>query len=129
VYEYNAEVTNIVDADTFDATVDLGFFIKVKHRFRVRDYDAPETWRPTCNAELEHGKRATEFAKTLLNKPIKIKSYGIGIYGRFSADIILSDGRDFVSVMKEHKFSKLDNYESLFDTINNTEDAYIDGRR
>ena len=111
MYEYNAEVTRIVDADTFDAVVDLGFFIKITLRFRVRNYDAPETWRPRNNAELEHGKRATEYAKTLLNKPIRIKSFGIGIYGRFSADVTLFDGRDYVAVMKDFGFSKLDNYD------------------
>ena len=110
MYEYRAKLVRLLDADTFDATVDLGFNISVMYRFRVRDYDAPETWRPLNEAELEHGKRATEFARNLLKDSFIIKSYGIGIYGRFSAEVTLLDGRDFVTVMKENQFEKLDSY-------------------
>jgi micrococcal nuclease len=111
MYEYNAKVTRVVDADTVDASVDLGFFISVNTRFRIQDYDAPETWRPRNEAEATHGHKATEFAKSLLvDVPIIIRSYGIGIYGRFSAVITLPDGRDFATVMKEAGFSKLENY-------------------
>jgi endonuclease YncB( thermonuclease family) len=112
MYEYNAKLVRLLDADTFDAHVDLGFNISVMYRFRVKDYDAPETWRPSNEKELEHGKRATEFATKILTESFIIKSYGIGIYGRYSADVTLSDGRDFVTVMKENKFEKLNNYDT-----------------
>ena len=110
MYEYKAVLVRLLDADTFDAKVDLGFNISVMYRFRVRDYDAPETWRPSNDKELEHGSRATEFAKKLLEVPFTIKSYGIGIYGRYSADVTLLDGRDFVTIMKSEGFEKLDIY-------------------
>jgi len=42
--------------------------------------------------------------------PIIIRSYGIGIYGRFSAIIALPNGKDFATVVKENGFSKLGNY-------------------
>jgi micrococcal nuclease len=110
MYEYDANIIRVVDADTVDAVVDLGFYVNVTWRFRIRNYDAPETWRPTNEQEAEHGRRATEFAKKLLVDRVVIRSYGLGIYARFSADIILPDGRDFATVMKEKGFSKLENY-------------------
>jgi len=110
MYEYSAKLVRLLDADTLDATVDLGFGISVKYRFRIKDYDAPETWRPRNNNELEHGRRATEFAANLLTESFIIKSYGIGIYGRYIADVTLIDGRDFVAIMKENGYEKLDSY-------------------
>ena len=111
MYVYNAEIIKIIDADTFDAVVDVGFSIKITTRFRIRDYDAPETWRPRNTSEAEHGYKATKFAKDLLeSKSMKIRSYKIGIYGRYTADLILPDGRDYATVMKENNFSKLDEY-------------------
>ena len=111
MYEYDAEIIKIIDADTFDAVVDVGFSIKVTTRFRIRNYDAPETWRPRNDSEAEHGHKATAFAKDLLkNKSVRIRTFKLGIYGRYSADIILFDGRDYATVMKENNFSKLDEY-------------------
>jgi len=41
-YEYNARVVRIVDGDTFDADVDLGFHLTSRLRFRLLGIDAPE---------------------------------------------------------------------------------------
>jgi hypothetical protein len=35
MYEYKAKIINVVDGDTFDAIVDLGFTVSVKQRFRL----------------------------------------------------------------------------------------------
>ena len=42
MYEYKATVDKWVDGDTVDLTVDLGFNISVKERFRVLNLDTPE---------------------------------------------------------------------------------------
>jgi micrococcal nuclease len=55
MYEYKAEVLRVVDADTFDLLVDVGFSITLKERFRLNGVDAPESWRPKTKAEGEHG--------------------------------------------------------------------------
>ncbi len=41
-YEYKAKVINVVDGDTFDALVDVGFNIYVKERFRLYGVNTPE---------------------------------------------------------------------------------------
>lgn len=103
---------NVVDADTVDAELDLGFGIKMTQRFRINDYDAPETWRPRNEAEEKHGTAATLRAKDLLlEKDLYLKSSKIpGIYGRYGATIWLEDGRDFAEVMIIEGFEKLDTY-------------------
>jgi len=79
MYSYKAKLIRIVDADTVDLLVDLGF--KVLHVVRVRllDVDAPEIYGVKRDSdEFYNGKRATEFvrgwfdnASTLSLKTIK----------------------------------------------------------
>lgn len=42
MYKYNAYIKRVVDGDTFDAEVDLGFHTWSKQRFRINGYSAPE---------------------------------------------------------------------------------------
>jgi len=112
LYQYRAEILRVVDADTVDAAVDAGFGITMTQRFRLNDYDAPETFRPRNEAEKIHGKAATERAiELLMGKKILLKSTKVaGIYGRFGATIWLEDGRDFTEVMINEGFSKRKDY-------------------
>jgi micrococcal nuclease len=41
-YKYRAKVVRVVDGDTVDLEVDLGFDVKLSGRFRLRGLDAPE---------------------------------------------------------------------------------------
>ena len=63
LYIYKAEVTRVVDGDTVDCEVDLGFGITSKMRFRLLDIDTAETWRPKTDAERAHGTEATNWLK------------------------------------------------------------------
>lgn len=62
-YTYRALVTRVVDGDTFDAEIDLGFDVRITTRIRLYDFDAAETHRPRNATEREHGKLATEWLK------------------------------------------------------------------
>lgn len=111
MYKYKAWITRVVDGDTFDATVDLGFTITTKQRFRVKDVDTPETWRPTTNAEKEHGLKATKFVVDLLSGTyVTLTSVKSAVYGRYEAHVELKDGRDLATLLRENGFEKLDNY-------------------
>lgn len=112
MYQYKGCVTRVVDGDTMDAELDLGFGIKVNHRFRIEDLDTPETWRPRNAAEKEHGLQATKRAnellmgKTLLFETTKLP----GIYGRYGATIWLEDGNKYSEVMINEGLAKRENY-------------------
>ena len=112
LYQYKAKVIRVVDADTVDADVDVGFGLTMRQRFRVNNFDAPETFRPRNEAEKIHGEKAKERAiELLIDKDILLKSTKVaGIYGRFGADIWLEDGRSFVEVMINEGFEKQKNY-------------------
>lgn len=111
MYQYKAIIRKVIDGDTVDAEVDVGFSISVKHRFRVNNFDAPETWRPKTEAERVHGEQAKMKAIELLEgEPVIMTTYKLDIYGRYAADIMLYDGRDFATVMTELGLAKLEVY-------------------
>ena len=112
LYTYKAVIDRVVDADTVDATVDLGFSLTFKNRFRIKDYDAPETWKPRNEAEKTHGEQATIKAIELLQgKTVTLLSEKFpGIYGRYSARILLEGGTDYAIIMKSLGFEKLESY-------------------
>lgn len=111
MYNYKAKVVRVVDGDTYDMEVDLGFGIRFQARFRLRDVDTPETWRPKSDAEREHGERATARVKELIEgKEVTIYSHKLGIYGRYSADVYLTGGINLADLLREEGLEKLDTY-------------------
>ena len=65
MYEYKAELVRVVDGDTVDLMVDLGFSVKIKERFRLEGIDAPES-RTRDLEEKARGLAATEHLKLLI---------------------------------------------------------------
>ena len=114
-YRYKGRVLRVVDADTVDAKLDVGFCITITQRFRIDAFDAPETWRPRNEAEAEHGERATKRAVELLMDKdlIFCTSKTAGIYGRYGAQIFLPDGRDYANLMIYEGFEKRPEYEDV----------------
>ena len=43
MYEYNATIRRVVDGDTVDVTLDLGFDILYNSRIRLHGIDTPES--------------------------------------------------------------------------------------
>lgn len=107
MYTYKARIENVVDGDTMDVLVDCGFSIWVRHRIRISNYDAPESWRPKTEEERVQGNLAKAKAtELLLNQDVTVRTYKEDVYARYSADVIMGDGRDFATVMKELGFVK-----------------------
>ena len=86
-YIYKGKLERVVDGDTIDALIDVGFDIWVKKRIRYKGID---TWESrTRNLEekakgLEAKARNKELLEVVSDKPgyFRIKSYGVGKYGR-----------------------------------------------
>ena len=95
-YIYRAKLDRVVDGDTVDALIDVGFDIWFKKRIRFKGVD---TWESrTRNLEEKAlGLKAKARTKELLEKVssksgyFRIKSYGLGKYGRVLADIFIMD--------------------------------------
>lgn len=46
IFRYIGTITKVVDGDTVDAVIDLGFTISVRERFRLLGINAPEIHGP-----------------------------------------------------------------------------------
>lgn len=93
-YFYRIELKRVLDGDTIDAAFDLGFNITNVVRVRCMGYDAPETWRPSSNEELQAGTRVKdEFARLLSVNAgnLYCQSTNIDLYGRSSGIIYFKD--------------------------------------
>ena len=89
MYEYKGKVVKVVDGDTYDVLVDLGFAIFHKIRVRLKDVDTPEVFGRDATVE---GRIASDFVKTLLlDKDVIIRTYKdrATTYGRWEADVQL----------------------------------------
>ena len=43
MYEYKAKLLRVIDGDTVDCVIDLGFNVRLKERVRLKGIDTPET--------------------------------------------------------------------------------------
>jgi micrococcal nuclease len=95
-YIYKAKLDRVVDGDTVDALIDVGFNIWFKKRIRFMGLDTWES-RTRDLEEKKLGKLAKERTRQLLeevsSKPgyFRIKSHGLGKYGRVLGEIFVMD--------------------------------------
>lgn len=94
MYTYNATLDRIVDGDTVDALVDLGFDTWKKVRIRMMGINAPES-RTRDLEEKARGLAAKERLAEIIileneNKFILV-SHGVGKYGRCLGEIYVEN--------------------------------------
>lgn len=85
-YIYNARIVNVVDGDTVDMLVDLGFHTYIKDRFRLSIIDTAEM-NSSDAAERKLAQDAKTWMINYLNKDVVIKSTKKDKYGRYLAEI------------------------------------------
>lgn len=117
MYEYKAQVIRIIDGDTIELDIDLGFYVHIEEKVRVlhkdfTGYDAPETSlrKGVSPEEKALGLEAKSFAEKLLPAglgiTVKTERDKTGKYGRFLAAITLPDGADFAELMTNAGYVK-----------------------
>ena len=98
-FVYQAELERVVDGDTVDVTLDLGFDVKLhKQRVRLHGIDPPES-RTRNLAEKKLGLAAKERLKELCVGRFKVKSLGKGKYGRVLGIPYTEDGQDICQLL------------------------------
>ena len=98
-FVYNATLDRIIDGDTFDCILDLGFDVKLhKQRVRLSGIDTPES-RTRDLAEKKLGLAAKERLKELCVGKFKIKSLGKGKYGRILGIPYDENGKDICKIL------------------------------
>jgi len=98
MFEYKGKVKRIIDGDTIDAYIDLGFDVWITKRIRFMGIDTPES-RTRDLTEKRYGKgathRLTEMLEQADNKFI-VKSHGTGKFGRVLGELFIVG--DLVSI-------------------------------
>ena len=104
MYEYQAIIKRVVDGDTVDIDIDLGFGVILKdERVRIMGIDTPES-RTRDLTEKKFGLASKERLKQLLGKKsiLKCKEYDAkGKFGRVLGDFTTNDGRMVTDVLIE----------------------------
>ena len=96
-YIYRAKLDRVVDGDTVDALIDVGFDIWFKKRIRFMGLDTWES-RTRDLEEKKKGLAAKARTKQLLEEVsnkrgyFRLKSHGLGKYGRVLGELFIMDG-------------------------------------
>ena len=99
MYTYKAKVTRVVDGDTVDALIDLGFDTHVKKRIRLYGMDAWES-RTRNKEEKVKGLAAKARLKEIIketNNEFILVSYGVGKFGRCLGELFLTMDSDSIN--------------------------------
>ena len=105
-YIYRGKLERVVDGDTIDALIDVGFDIWIKKRIR---YSGIDTWESRTRdlVEKQKGLQAKARNQELLMKVssksgyFRLKSHGVGKYGRVLGEIFIEDKEG-----KQYKINK-----------------------
>ena len=90
-YIYICEIVKVVDGDTIDCAVSLGFDVSVRQRIRLYGVDAPES-RTRDLEQKKYGKASKRFVKDFLSSDyILLKTREKGKYGRYLGDFCVND--------------------------------------
>ena len=95
-YIYKAKLERVVDGDTVDALIDLGFDTWVKKRIRYKGIDTWESRTKDLNEKklgLAAKDRNKELLESVSSKPgyFRLRSHGVGKYGRVLGEIFIKD--------------------------------------
>ena len=94
MYEYKVKATDVIDGDTIDVVIDLGFDIFTNRRVRLAGIDTPES-RTTDLNEKKFGMEAKEYLKHLLGNAsnVVIKTLATDVnekYGRVLGQVYIN---------------------------------------
>ena len=98
MYEYRCKIVRVVDGDTVDVDIDLGFGMWIhKERIRVYGIDTPES-RTRDSTEKIFGKLATEAVKSWLppgsTQTLITQKDKSGKFGRILGKFRIFDGKN-----------------------------------
>ena len=94
MYEYACTVERVVDGDTIDVVLDLGFSVMYKSRVRLYGIDTPES-RTRDLDEKARGKLATKFLEDAISQGNVVIRTELkdsrGKFGRVLGTVIVND--------------------------------------
>jgi micrococcal nuclease len=101
MYEYRAQLIRVIDGDTLEASIDLGFDTWVKKTLRLKGIDAPET-RTKDDNEKARGLQAKAFLLDIMHRcdgQFIVHSLELDKFGRVLADLFIDGHMESVNFM------------------------------
>jgi micrococcal nuclease len=96
MYKYRVDVTRVVDGDTVDVDIDLGFgMVYKKQRVRLYGIDTPES-RTKDLVEKKYGKAAKKFLQEKIESAevVTLYSHDKGKFGRILGELFIDGSSD-----------------------------------
>ena len=96
MYKYRVNVTRVVDGDTVDVDIDLGFgMVYKKQRVRLYGIDTPES-RTKDLEEKKYGKASKKFLKETLENAgtVLLLSHDKGKFGRILGELFVKSNEE-----------------------------------
>ena len=102
MYQYEAQVLKVIDGDTLDLFIDLGFKVGFNTRIRMIGIDTPEKWHPYGKVVKAYLQQEIEGKKIFLDVTKKDK------YGRYLGVVYLNknDGQSVNDKLIEINMAK-----------------------
>ena len=101
MYEYQAQIDEVVDGDTIDVVVDLGFNMRRDIRLRLDGVDTAETYGVSNDSEeYARGSEHTQFVEQWIDTdttsewPFIVRTEKKGKFGRYLATIERKEDRN-----------------------------------
>jgi len=112
MYEYKCKVNKVIDGDTVDVDIDLGFgVVLTDERVRIMGIDTPES-RTRDKVEKLFGLASKKRLKELLAKHCVLKTEinkngedMKGKFGRVLGDFVAADGRMITDILIEEGYA------------------------
>lgn len=97
----HVEVTRVVDGDTIDCTIDVGFHMRIQQRFRLIGINTPERGQEG----YQEAKSAAE-GWFLEHKTFRLSVTKAEKYGRYLVEVLCEDNRSLNAVLLEAGLAK-----------------------
>jgi len=100
MYEYKATIRTILDANTVELKVDVGFGLTIQRVFAVVGMSAPTFRGAKHPEEISAAELAKKTAIAMAaGARVLCRSHKIAKYGRYAAELIFEDGETYVEKM------------------------------
>ena len=106
-YIYKAKIVRVIDGDTLEMMVDLGFSVWINQSLRLYGINAPET-RTKDPVEKAAGLVSKQWLQDQVSaaKDVQLKSISVDKYGGRFDGILYLDGRDINKEMLDKGLAK-----------------------
>lgn len=102
MWYYRARIDRVVDGDTIDVEIDLGFHVHTRQRLRLGRIDTPERGQPgfeLAKAVVEDWLAAAAGMAMSTDWPLRVATAKTGKYGRWIAEVYDLSGTNLNRVL------------------------------